>query len=141
MAQRFPNDYDGIVSVVPVINWVALQSAGNRTGIVQQNGGWLNPAKLALVRKAVVAACDADDGLADGIISRYEDCAQEVRRQDAALPGRQGHGDTCLSDAQVAALDSLHSPYEFPFPLANGFASYPATTGATRTSPTACWPG
>jgi feruloyl esterase len=39
MAQRFPNDYDGIVSIVPVINWAALQSAGNRTGIVQQNGG------------------------------------------------------------------------------------------------------
>ena len=44
MAQRFPDDYDGIVSVVPVVNWVALQSAGNRTGIVQQNGGWLNAA-------------------------------------------------------------------------------------------------
>ena len=44
MAQRFPDDYDGIVSVVSVVNWVALQSAGNRTGIVQQNGGWLNAA-------------------------------------------------------------------------------------------------
>ena len=92
MAQRFPNDYDGIVSIVPVINWVALQSAGNRTGIVQQNGGWLNAAKLALVRKAVVAACDADDGLADGIISRYEDCAKKFDAKTAALPGRQGRG-------------------------------------------------
>ena len=125
MAQRFPDDYDGIVSIVPVINWVALQSAGNRTGIVQQNGGWLNAAKLALVRKAVIAACDADDGLADGVISRYEDCAKKFDAKMLRCPDGKDTGDTCLSDAQVAAIISLHTPYEFPFPLANGLTSYP----------------
>ena len=59
MAQRFPADFDGIVSGVPVINWTGLQSAGNRSGIVQQNGGWLDPAKVTMLRKAVNAACDA----------------------------------------------------------------------------------
>ena len=44
-----------MVSCRRVINWVALQSAGNNTGIMQQNGGWLNAAKLALVRKAVAS--------------------------------------------------------------------------------------
>jgi Tannase and feruloyl esterase len=125
MAQRFPNDYDGIVSIVPVINWVALQSAGNRTGIVQQNGGWLNAAKLALVRKAVLAACDADDGLADGIISRYEDCAKKFDAKTLRCPDGKDAGDACLSDAQVAAIISLHTPYEFPFALTNGLTSYP----------------
>jgi len=125
MAQRFPDDYDGIVSIVPVINWVALQSAGNRTGLVQQNGGWLNAAKLALVRKAVIAACDADDGLADGVISRYEDCAKKFDAKTLRCPAGKDTGDTCLSDAQVAAIISLHTPYEFPFPLANGLTSYP----------------
>ena len=86
MAQRVPDDFDGIVSIVRVINWVALQSAGNNTGIMQQNGGWLNAAKLALVRKAVVSPCDADDGLADGIISRYEDGSRpRDERADVAI--------------------------------------------------------
>jgi len=125
MAQRFPNDYDGIVSIVPVINWVALQTVGNRTGIVQQDGGWLNAAKVALVRKAVVAACDADDGLADGIISRYEDCAKKFDPKALRCPDGKDQGDTCLSDAQLAALTSLHTPYEFPFALANGVRTYP----------------
>lgn len=125
VAQRFPDDYDGIVSIVPVINWVALQSAGNRTGLVQQNGGWLNTAKLALVRKAVIAACDADDGLADGVIGRYEDCAKKFDPKVLRCADGKDTGDTCLSDAQVKALVSLHTPYNFPFPLANGLTSYP----------------
>jgi hypothetical protein len=125
MAQRFPDDFDGIVSIVPVINWVALQTAGNNTGIMQQNGGWLNAAKLALVRKAVVEACDADDGLADGIISRYEDCTKKFDPKPLRCPEGADTGDACLSDAQIAALVSLHSPYSFPFPLANGVRLYP----------------
>jgi Tannase and feruloyl esterase len=140
MAQRFPDDYDGIVSIVPVINWVALQSAGNRTGIVQQNGGWLDAAKLALVRKAVIAACDADDGLADGVISRYEDCAKKfdaktlrcrtARMRTRAFPTRRlRRSSRCTRRTNFRS----RSPT----------ASRPirATTGATRTSPTACWRG
>jgi feruloyl esterase len=125
MAQRFPDDFDGIVSIVPVINWVALQSAGNNTGIMQQNGGWLNAAKLALVRKAVLAACDSDDGLADGIISRYEDCTKKFDPKPLRCPDGKDAGDSCLSDAQIAAIVSLHTPYQFAFPLANGVRSYP----------------
>jgi hypothetical protein len=45
MAQRFPADFDGIVSVVPVINWVGLQAAGTRNGIALMGPGWLSPAK------------------------------------------------------------------------------------------------
>jgi feruloyl esterase len=39
MAQRFPTDFDGIFSRVPVINWVALQAAGTRAGSAQFDGG------------------------------------------------------------------------------------------------------
>ena len=77
MAQRFPNDYDGIVSAVPVINFVGLTVAGNRHGIFQLNGGWLNPAKVTLLRKAAIAACDSLDGLADGIVSAYQRCVEK----------------------------------------------------------------
>jgi hypothetical protein len=125
MAQRFPADYDGIVSTVPVINLVALQAAGNRSGMVQQNGGWLNRNKLTLLRKAVVAACDAEDGLADGIISRYEDCTKKFDPKTLRCVNGADTGDTCLSDAQLKAVEALHSPLDIGFPLANGVKSYP----------------
>jgi len=125
MAQRFPADYDGIVSTVPVINFTALQTAGNRSGIVQQNGGWLSRGKLTLLRKAVVAACDADDGLADGIISRYEDCTKKFDPKTLRCDSGADTGDTCLSDAQLKAVLALHSRLEMEFPLANGVRSYP----------------
>ena len=125
MAQRFPADYDGVVSVVPVINWVALQMSGTRSGIAQQNGGWLNANKVTLLRKAVVAACDNLDGLADGVISHYEGCGPAFN--PATLRCRPGgeEGDQCLPEAQLKAINTLHSPYEFTFSLANGVTAYP----------------
>jgi feruloyl esterase len=71
MAQRYPADFDGIFSRVPVINWVALQAAGTRIGLAQFGDGFLSPDKVKLVHDAVLAACDARDGLADGIVSDY----------------------------------------------------------------------
>ena len=126
MAQRFPADYDGIVSTVPVINWVALQIAGNQKGILQQNGGWLNGAKLTLLRKVVVTACDADDGLADGIISRYSDCTRKFDAKSLRCPDGKDAGDTCLSDKQIAATEALHSPFNLGFAVKNGLRAYPA---------------
>lgn len=72
MAQRYPGDFDGILSGVPVINWVGLQAAGTRAGAAQFGGGWLAPEQVKLVGEAVIAACDKLDGLADGIVSNYD---------------------------------------------------------------------
>lgn len=125
MAQRFPNDYDGVVSAVPVINWTALQAAGTRNGVVQQNGGWLNPAKVATLGKAVLAACDQLDGLADGIVSHHEGCAAAFDAKALRCPGGGDGADGCLSDAQIRAVNTFHTPYEPGVPLANGVVAYP----------------
>ena len=136
MAQRFPADYDGIVSVVPVINWTALQAAGNRSGIMQQNGGWLSPAKVKLLHNAVLAACDGDDGLVDGIISNYSACAAKFDPDKLRCPDGND-GDACLSEAQVKAVKTLHQPYQFGFALANGVHSYPAWNYGGEANPDA----
>jgi hypothetical protein len=125
MAQRFPADYDGVVSAVPVISWIGLQTAGNRSSIVQQKGGWLNANKVALLHKAVLAACDNLDGLADGIISHYERCGSVFNAASLRCPTGGDESDVCLSDPQLAAVNALHSPYEFTFSLANGVTAYP----------------
>jgi Tannase and feruloyl esterase len=125
MAQRFPSDYDGIVSVVPGINFTSLMLAGNRAGIVQQNGGWLSPAKVATLHKGVVAACDMLDGLADGVIGAYERCLGTFDPKVMRCAGGIDSGDTCLSDPQLAAVETLHQPLLLGFEVANGVNSYP----------------
>jgi hypothetical protein len=41
MAQRYPADFDGILSRVPVIHWIALQHVGLRDGLALTDGGWM----------------------------------------------------------------------------------------------------
>ena len=124
MAQRFPADYDGIFSRVPVINWVGLMSSYIPIVNAQMRGGWLAPEKVKLVGEAVLAACDHLDGLADGIVSNVEACKREFDPGKlACVPGKEA---ACLSAAQIETVNTLHSAYEFSFDLANGVRRYPA---------------
>ena len=74
MAQRYPEAFDGIFSRVPVIHWTGLQHTGLRDGLATMGGGWIRPAQVKLVHDAVLAACDAADGLADGLVSDPVGC-------------------------------------------------------------------
>jgi feruloyl esterase len=123
MAQRFPGDYDGIFSGVPVINWVGLQTAGTRAGIAQLGGGWISPDKVKLVNDAVIAACDQLDGLADGIISNHEACNRVFDPARLACAGSTEAA--CLSPAQLNAVRTMHAPVELGFAQAHGVRSYP----------------
>lgn len=124
MAQRYPNDFDGIFSRVPVINWTALQFAGTRNGLATMDGGWMRPAQVKLVHDAVLASCDAADGLADGVVSDFAGCRTRFDVTKLRCAAGQS-GDACLSDAQVRAVQTLHSTYRMPFALANGVTEYP----------------
>lgn len=142
MAQRYPADFDGIFSRVPVINWVALQVAGTRAGIAQFGDGWLTPDKVKLVHDAVAAACDALDGLADGIVSDHEEC---MRVFDASkLRCTTGPAANCLTEAQVKAVQALHAPLRLNYALANGVRGYPAWgrggENMPGTGPVGGWP-
>jgi feruloyl esterase len=143
VAQRFPNDYDGVFSRVPVINWVGLQAAGTRVGVTEMQGGWLPPAKVKLVNDAVLAACDARDGIADGIVSDYAGCRSFFDAAKLRCPGDDA--PTCLTEAQVRTVKTIHAPYTFPFALANGVRSYPGWAvgggeAAQGTGPVGGWP-
>jgi hypothetical protein len=124
MAQRYPTDFDGIFARVPVINWVGLQHAGTRAGLATLGDGWIGPAQVKHVGDAVLAACDAQDGVVDGLV---EDAVGCKARFDPTklLCGHEAAGDQCLSEAQIAAIRVLHSPYRFSFALANGVNEYP----------------
>jgi feruloyl esterase len=141
MTQRFPADYDGILSGVPVINWVGLQAAGTRLGLAQLNEGWIGPDKVKLVNDAVIAACDQLDGLADGVVSNYEGCKRVFDLSKLAC--QPGGAASCLSEAQLNTVKTMHAPFEFSFALANGVRSYPGWglggEGAQGSGPVGGW--
>jgi hypothetical protein len=134
MAQRYPADFDGIFSRVPVINWTGLQFAGTRNGLATFGDGWLRPAQVQLVQDAVLAACDASDGVADGLVSDAVTC--KAKFDVASLKCAAGQsGDGCLNEAQVNAVKTLHSPYKFSFALANGVTEYPGYSISGEAAP------
>lgn len=161
MAQRYPADFDGIFSRVPVIHWTGLQHAGLRDGLALADGGWIPPPLVQRVHDAVLAACDAADGLADGIVSDPVGCKArfDVTTLRCAAGGAEGgavggaagstadgttvSGGACLSDKQVRAVQTLNSPLSFGFDLAHGLRVYPGRgpsgEGAPAFGPTGGW--
>jgi hypothetical protein len=144
MAQRFPGDFDGVFSRVPVINWVGLQAAGTRVGVAQMGAGWIGPEKVKLIHDAVLARCDKRDGLADGIVSDFEGCKRLFHPEALRCPPDRFSIDTCLSGAQLQAVLAMHAPFTFDFPLANGVRAYPGWgvggENATGQGPVGGWP-
>ncbi|WP_409190904.1 tannase/feruloyl esterase family alpha/beta hydrolase [Bradyrhizobium sp. RDM4] len=124
MAQRYPDDFDGILARVPVINWVGLQHAGTRSGLVTMGEGWINPAQVKLVGEAVRTACDKADGSDDALVQDPVACRAAFKVETLRCKAGQS-GDQCLTDAQIKAIDTLHATYKFPFVLANGLDDYP----------------
>ena len=123
MAQRYPADFDGIFSRVPVISWTGLQHAGLRDGLATRGDGWISPAQTRRVHDAVLAACDAADGLVDGLVSDPVGCRQRFDVTQLRCTGAAN--DNCLTDPQIKAVQTLHAPLRFGFELANGVREYP----------------
>lgn len=124
MAQRYPDDFDGIFARVPVINWVGLQHAGTRSGLVTMGEGWINPAQVKLVGDAVRAACDKADGSDDALVQDPVACKAAFKIETLRCADGKS-GDQCLNEAQIKAVNTLHATYKFPFTLANGLDDYP----------------
>ena len=141
MAQRYPNDFDGIFSRVPVINWTGLMHVSNRAGLTTMGDAWMPRAKVELVHNAVLAACDELDGIKDRLVANPVACkaAFDVSKLQCAGPDNA----TCLTAPQVKAVQSYHSPYKFPFAVANGITQYPgwgvSGEGTPANGPTGGW--
>ena len=133
MAQRYPQDFDGIFSRVPVIHWTGLQHAGLRDGMALMNGGWMAPAQVKLVGQAVLAACDAADGLADGVVSDPVGCRQRFDVRKLQCEGAAN--DNCLTAPQVKAVQTLGAPLRMDVDLANGLREYPGRGPSGEATP------
>ena len=69
-AQRYPEDYDGIVAGAPANYWTHLltEALWDVQALLKEPGSYIPAAKLPAIENAVVAACDAADGVKDGVV-------------------------------------------------------------------------
>jgi len=103
--QRYPDDYDGVVVGAPW-NFQSHSNAGfvwNAQALAAP-GAAIPPAKLAAIDAAVLAACDGDDGLADGVIADPPSCDFDP----SSLLCDGPETDACLTAPQIAALRAIH---------------------------------
>ncbi len=132
VTQRFPADYDGVIAYVPIISLEGTHIHDNAVLTALANGGWMNKNKIKLIADSTLAACDELDGLKDGIISKYGTfdptlgwhaaCAHDVSA--LRCPDGKDTGDTCLSDAQITAVEVIRDPFVLPFRLVSGSTGY-----------------
>jgi len=77
-AQRYPKDYDGIVSGAPAINWPKLMMQSLWGSFLMNTTGHPVPScKLTAATAAAVTACDAIDGVKDGVIEDPKRCTYD----------------------------------------------------------------
>lgn len=127
--QRFPADYDGVFAGSPTANFSGLRMIGMPVGQQAYGpaGGYLNPAKQALVLQSSVAACDLLDGVADNIVSNVPACQAKAAATMASLrcAGGVDTGNTCLSDAQLSVVNTLHAGLTLPYAMPDNATTYP----------------
>ena len=75
LAQRYPEAFDGILALAPAINWPAFQVADYwGQHVMDKLGYYPEPCELLSLTQEAISACDALDGVNDGVISRPEIC-------------------------------------------------------------------
>ena len=127
-AQRYPDDFDGIISGAPANNWTRQHAADIVKGMdsLKDKGNFLPPAKIALLHDAVLDACDAQDGVKDGILNDPRQC----RFDPSTLLCKGASGDRCLTPAELVAAKAGYADTK----LKNGelvFPGWPMGTEAT----------
>ena len=122
--QRYPDDYDGVISGAPIYDLLSQTSALFRLQFFQKDpSSKLTPAKVSMINEAVVKACDLNDGVKDGIIADPSTCTWDP----AALACKaEGDASTCLTPREVAAVRRSYAGIKTPD---GRVAAYPLPRG------------
>jgi len=122
--QRYPEDFDGIIAEDPAfyithlqpgslyISWVALKDGVD-------GPGYIPTAKLEVINKAALAACDGNDGLVDGLIEHPPSCTFDP----ASIQCKDGDAPDCLTAAQADTVQKIYEGAKFNdgTPIYTGF--------------------
>jgi feruloyl esterase len=102
--QKYPADFDGVIAGDPA-NWWTRHYAGSHLWIAQalEGDAYIPAAKVPVIADAVNAACDALDGVKDGVLNDPRRCHYDP----AELRCRGGDQPNCLTGAQVEAVKKI----------------------------------
>jgi feruloyl esterase len=106
-AQRFPADYDGVLAGAPAAYWTRLMAnfGWDMLATEADPASYIPSPKLPLINAAVMKACDAADGLTDGIITDPRAC----HFNPDVLQCRNGDASDCLTAPQIAAIKKIYA--------------------------------
>jgi hypothetical protein len=142
-AQRYPDDFDGIVAGAPALyqNYLAVLSQGylERVNRDENHKVILTAAASKILSAAVLAVCDLDDDRADGVVSDPANCAFDISTVQCA---DDAVAVNCLTAAQVDVANAFYSPpvnsageqlypAGMPFGTEAGWAGYSIGTDTT----------
>ena len=106
-AQRFPEDYDGIIAGAPGLDWTGRAAAALRVAkILEANASArLSGVDRELVHRAALNSCDAADGVKDGLIGKPQQCEFDP----GVLQCSGEKSSSCLTTTQVNTVRMLYS--------------------------------
>ncbi|MBI5719732.1 MAG: tannase/feruloyl esterase family alpha/beta hydrolase [Burkholderiales bacterium] len=107
LAQELGRELDGILANAPAIYWTRFQTAQMWGQIAMKDlaGGPIPAAKLAQTTASAVAACDAADGVTDGVIDEPRACTFSAKANVCGAPGAPAAN--CLTGAEAEAIDKI----------------------------------
>jgi len=105
-AQRFPADYDGIIAGAPANFWTHLLTSAitNSQALLADPASYIPASKVPAIEAATLQACDALDGVKDGVIDNPAQCHFKASKLLCSGP----ESDSCLTAPQVAALQTIY---------------------------------
>ncbi|PYU19376.1 MAG: tannase/feruloyl esterase family alpha/beta hydrolase, partial [Acidobacteria bacterium] len=111
-AQRYPSDYNAIIAGAPANNRTHIYawSLWIAQAVHQGENSYIPPSKYAMIHKAVVEACDALDGLKDGLIGDPRRCHFDPK----VLLCKGADGPSCLTSQQVDVARKIYSAAKNP---------------------------
>ena len=111
-AEKYVEDFQGIVAGAPILDDDAHRHRLRwlRTTLRSARGApLLTQADLARLHEQALANCDANDGLADGLISDPLRCNVQAEALQCAVGRDRGNRADCLRPAQVAAIRRVYA--------------------------------
>ena len=106
-AQRYPNDYDGVIAGAPAnaFSQILTGFAWNMQLLLNDPASYITAKKLKAIETAALAACDARDGVTDGVLDDPTKCGFDP----AVLLCKGAETDECLTEKQIAALKKIYA--------------------------------
>ena len=105
-ASRYPDEFDGIIAGDPANIRRNAWALALAVQTFKDPDAYIPPAKYPMIHRAVLEACDAKDGLKDGLIEAPESCNVDFK----SLQCKAADGPDCLTAHQVQTAQTITSP-------------------------------